>query len=223
MRTAVISVMTASSMTMDDLREFYAGLLLPEEQEMARSELESLWKSVALWQALDISELRELCRKLDAARRESEEQDDTLPEANAPEERDALVQRLIDHNRLEAWDSRGFEASRLGNVDTVMQVVLEFEQKKSMNIRELHRELDLVAVSDGSPSLLYGLCKRVLVWRHLPLEKLHDEAQKLCNVPAFVTQEELITEISSAKEGRNHGSSQKEAEREVLGWCLCLW
>lgn len=157
------------------LRDWYQGVGLPEESDMTRQELVDLLKKVARWGLLALEDLRSEYEQAVLGSASGDESDSALLS------KDDLVYKLLTHERMKAWETKGFQAKRIGKPETVMQVVMQCAHIESMSLAELLEWYK----SAGFP-MEQGLCrgdiapllKSVTVWHALPLPELREECAK---------------------------------------------
>mmetsp|Transcript_10993 Transcript_10993/g.30900 ORF Transcript_10993/g.30900 Transcript_10993/m.30900 type:complete len:337 (-) Transcript_10993:164-1174(-) len=160
-------------MNMEDLVEWYKGTGSPEETCMTQDELTQLLKAMAVWEALPLTELSQECVQNKVAVK------DLRQAGSEAEQREFLVTKLLQQNRMSSWEERGFKAERIGDFQGVSQVVQRYNHFDSMSKEDLDRSY----ASQGMPkepdtdrARMLANLKTVLVWEALPLFELQMDA-----------------------------------------------
>ena len=115
-------------LSIDDLKRHYEGLGLPIEHDMHRDDYIHLLKQIALWQSVPKALLKRACSSAAAVRTTLEEES----------ERDLLVDAMLEMHCIEMWESKGFQAKRIGDVGKVIKVVRDFNAHVESGSKELH-------------------------------------------------------------------------------------
>jgi len=156
-----------SKMSLEELKEWYLGLDLPDESDMDKDELVYLCWQVNLWQALPPEELEKECtsKRIAIARNH----------ADTDQHRISMIDALLIQERINAWDARGFQAKRMGSVDDAIQAVRVYENLLSMGDAELRQEYADLGLPDGAGlerEEMLRTMKTLLIWELLPLREL---------------------------------------------------
>jgi len=133
-----------------------------------------LHKACIVWSALPLDELHKECIRLGVE----------IPVLDKHEERDGqrscLVYALLLHDRMKAWECQGFEAQRIGEIETVVQLVCTYESYQSMEDEEFATacaEEGLALSGKTSRTEMMPWLKTLLIWQLLPLPELVVECQ----------------------------------------------
>jgi len=96
--------------------------------------------------------------------------------------RNELLDKLLIDERMVQWDARGLEASRIGNMDVVINMVRQFEHIDEMSKEDLmgwYNGLNMFPEQESLGEVeLSGLLKAVTFWEALPLAELKAECRK---------------------------------------------
>merc|ERR1712151_732203 len=104
------------------------------------------------------------------------------------------MDELLMHERMVAWDNRGYQAQRIGNANVVSSVVGQFESYRIMTDQDLQKtwkEIGLPEEATFSRNDVLSTLKNLLVWESLPLA----EVQKECRA------RNLQTDVEDKKSG----------------------
>lgn len=171
--------------TLESLRDWYKETLsLPLERCMERPELVRCAKLVSCWQELPVQELWKECQQRSLK----------VEGSDGDEMRHVMINALLFANRTQTWDARGFQASRIGDINVTVQLVSSYEEYSGMNdeeIRNFFGKIGLPCKGLDREELL-RVMKTILVWEHLPL----DEVKKECEEKKLP-----IAQIVAEKEG----------------------
>mmetsp|Transcript_109194 Transcript_109194/g.209838 ORF Transcript_109194/g.209838 Transcript_109194/m.209838 type:complete len:1279 (+) Transcript_109194:52-3888(+) len=155
-----------------ELQDWYKSTGLPEEKGMDTREMANLLKKVTVWQALPLKELRKLCEQVPPGKAE-------MPD-NEEDQKTALVDRLLVHERMEMWDSRGFQAKRIGDPDVVITAITQYEHFRSLSSEELkktYKEARLPIEADMKTEEMLQTLKVVMLWELVPIGVLESSCR----------------------------------------------
>mmetsp|Transcript_45838 Transcript_45838/g.130870 ORF Transcript_45838/g.130870 Transcript_45838/m.130870 type:complete len:1393 (+) Transcript_45838:130-4308(+) len=153
-----------------ELGEWYTGTGLPLEKGMKRTELQKVLKQVLAWQSAPLGQLEgEVERLQEGASRILEAEDED-------EQRAMLIDKLFFQDRMAAWESRGFQAQRIGDVDKVRQIVDCYTVYEKMADHELKvqytENLGFPDERGMDRAERLETVKKMLIWEVLPFPEL---------------------------------------------------
>jgi len=173
------------AMTEQELDAWYAGCGFPDGNRLEAKDLVSLCKLVAVWQFLPLEEVRRECVGKGLLEADSAVSD----EAQRPE----LVDQLLIHERMGAWEAMGLPAWRIGEAQAVAQLVHDCQAIGVLSVQELqdwYDGLELPVDSSMAQEELRRLRRACLVWSALPVHELHTECVSLgVEIPVTNTHE----------------------------------
>ena len=123
----------------------------PRERAIQRPELQALCMKITICDALPVDELRRQCQDFGL----------DVDAGGEDEPREALLDRLVERDCMIAWDSRGFQALRIGDYDAVLRIVSKYEEFAGMSDAEL-----------SSQCAEFGICLDAGAGRGEHLERL---------------------------------------------------
>lgn len=152
------------------LKEWYEGELnMPSESCVGRAELVRIAKLLFCWENLPMAELKADCMKYGV---ECEADPD-------PGVRQSLINQLMVAERMKTWDSRGYQATRINDFDSIIAVVTSYEDYKHQGDIELDEIFKKMGIDSGSLEREEKLkmMKSMLVWEYLPLPEVKRECE----------------------------------------------
>jgi len=156
-----------------ELVEWYKGTGFPVEDRIERAEIVAVMKKVSTWDTLPLAALVQACRgqKLSA---------EVADPGGQKDQRNVLIDRLLVHDRMCAWEAQGFQAHRIGDVDRVISAVAGYERFHRMDDAELGRAYVETGLPRGvgtDRGALLKALKKLVVWAVLPLPELQQECK----------------------------------------------
>ena len=156
-----------------ELKEWYKSSGFPEEKKMERGEYAKLLKMVKIWPALPLDELHRQCEQRSVSVR-------TAWIGDREAQRNQLAQQLLYQDRMDAWEERGFQAKRIGDIDTAAAVVQTHEHINKMSMEELrewYRGCNFPGDQSMDRETIAKLYKKVAIWQSLPMLGLRRDCE----------------------------------------------
>lgn len=157
-------------MTLVDLTNKYLEMGYPEEKGMEKIDIAKFYMNALFLQELPLMELRKECKRRNLPIGE-------VSQSGDEEQRYQLIDRLSTQERMDWWESKGYEAYRIGTLDAVIQVVSQYEQIDQMSMMDLMKwyKAGFPEEKDMEQSDLVKLRRRVVFLGALPLAELQKE------------------------------------------------
>jgi len=158
------------------LREWYHGACLSEEQGVDDREMARLWKKVAVWACLPPGDLRMECDTRGLTLK------GIVQKGDIEAQRDHLLFELLVSERAKDWEARGVQARRLASVgaEIVVQAVVQlghFEAMSENKLRQVCKDAGLPEVATMDRPDILGALMSVLTWELLPLQELEKDCR----------------------------------------------
>lgn len=148
----------------------YRKLNLPSDPGMPKQDMVDRLRDVAVWEALPMTELQRECAERGVPIRDVR--------GNANDRQREMLDRLLHHSCMLAWDAKGVPASRLGSFEAAAQLVRRFEYIDNLPAAKLRAEYKLMnlPLEKGVPNEEFTeRLKKMAAWQALSPEELRKE------------------------------------------------
>lgn len=163
-----------AQMSLQTLKGVYSSIGLPCEPGMQKQDYLHRLTSIAKWQKMQLFGLHRECDRCGILT-------NGLSQAGSvTQQQQILAQRLCDKMCIDAWQSKGIPAQRLGCFQVAAEVVAGCARLADMSTQELqdeYRACGMPSEANIQRKDLLARCNTLLFWSKFPLQELLKECQ----------------------------------------------